>query len=186
MSKQIAKLLSTVVTILPAFTSSPPKLVVQVCNLSHANAKLLSQAEEVAGRVFSEAGIQTTWVTTGTPVPRKLTIQINPGRSKRSEWKDSLGIAMTDNDPTRSFFADVFLGNIEEMAATRTDEAFLLGYVMAHEVGHLLGLPHAPQTVMAESWNGSDIRRMEADRIRFSLSEAEGLHAAVMAYQRSP
>lgn len=186
MSKPIAKLLLAAVTILTACAAGTPTLVVQVRNLSHADSRVVSQAEGVAGRVFSEAGIQTAWVTTDKPAPRKLTIQINRGRSNRSEWKDSLGIAITDDDPARSFLADVFFGNIEEIATTRTDEAFLLGYVMAHEVGHLLGLPHAPQTVMAESWNGRDIRRMEAGRIRFSASEAERLYRAVIVHPRSP
>jgi hypothetical protein len=160
-------------------------LVVQVCNLSRADGRLLSQAEAVAGRVFSQAGVETAWLTADKPEPDKITVQINPGHSHRSDRKDAFGIAMTDTDPSRSFLADVFLGNIEELATTRTDEAFLLGYVIAHEVGHLLGLRHAPQTVMADGWNARDIPRMQAGRVRFSLSQAEWIRATVLMRQRT-
>jgi hypothetical protein len=189
MSKPLANLLAfplIVLTIQPTHAVDPQTLAVQVCNLSRADDKLLSQAEAVAGRVFSDAGIETAWLTTDKPEPARLTVQINPGRSHRSDRRDAFGIALTDTDPSRSFLADVFLGNIEELATTRTDEAFLLGYVMAHEVGHLLGLGHAPQTVMADGWNARDIPRMQAGRVRFSLIEAERMRAAVLVRQRTP
>lgn len=189
MSKSLANLLLfglVAVTISRAGATGPSTLVVQVYNLSGADDKLLTKAEAVAGRVFSDAGVETTWLTVDKPEPARLTVQINPGRSHRFDRRDAFGIALTDTDPSRSFLADVFWGNIEELATTRTDEAFLLGYVMAHEVGHLLGLGHAPQTVMADGWSARDIPRMQAGRVRFSLSEAERLRAAVLMRQRTP
>ncbi len=188
MSKQLAKLLAFGLMVLTgphADAADPPTLVVQVCNLSRADDKLLTRAEAVAGRAFSDAGVETAWLTADKPEPARLTVQINPGRSHRSDRRDAFGIALTDADPSRSFLADVFLGNIEELATTRTDEVFLLGYVMAHEVGHLLGLRHAPQTVMADGWNARDIPRMEAGRVRFSPMEANRMRAAILMRQRT-
>jgi hypothetical protein len=189
MSKPLAKLLVfglTALTIPPAYSVDPPTLVVQVCNLSRADGRMLTQAEAVARQVFSDAGVEAAWITTDKPEPARLMVQINPGRSHRSDRRDAFGIALTDADPSRSFLADVFLGNIEEMATTRTDEAFLLGYVMAHEVGHLLGLGHAPQTVMADGWSVRDIPRMQAGRVRFSPIEAERIREAALIRLRVP
>jgi len=93
---------------------------------------------------------------------------------------------MTDErNPTAAFLADVFLGSSEEVVTTRTDETFLPGYVMAHEAGHLLGEIHAPDSIMAESWNARDIPRMEAGRVRFSAAQAGRLRAAVALRLRS-
>ncbi len=189
MSKPLTNLLAFGLVALTgpqASAAGPETLVVQVCNLSRADDKLLAKAEAVASQVFSDAGLETAWLTTDRPESAKLTVQINPGRSHRSDRRDAFGIAMTDTDPSRSFLADVFLGNIEELATTRTDEAFLLGYVMAHEVGHLLGLGHAPQTVMADGWNARDIPRMQAGRVRFTPIEAGQIRAAVLTRQRTP
>lgn len=169
-----------------------PALRVQVCNFSRADHKMLTQAEAIACKLFRDAGIETVWVTAddpahpGKPEPSKLTMQVYPGHPKRADARDAFGMAMTDDNTTASFLADVFLGTIEEVATTRTDETVLLGYVMAHEAGHLLGETHAPDSIMAESWNARDIPRMEAGRVRFSATQAGRLRAATALRLRNP
>ena len=188
MSKHLGAFLVASLMVLPIppiHAADPESLVVQVCNLSRADGRLLSQAEAVAHRVYSDAAVETSWLTVEKPEPFQLTIQISPGRSQRQDRKDAFGVALTESDPIRSFLADVFLGNIEELATTRLEEATLLGFVMAHEVGHLLGLPHAPQTVMADEWSARDIPRMAARRVRFSPSQAERLRAAIVLRQQT-
>jgi hypothetical protein len=161
-------------------------LSVQVCNFSPADSQMLLQAEAIAGKIFRDAGVGTAWFTAtdpsrpGRPELSRLTLQIFPGRSQRSDVKDAFGIAMTDEkNPTTSWLADVFWGTIEELVTTRTDETVLLGYVMAHEAGHLLGETHAPNTIMADGWNAHDIPRMVGGRVRFSATQAGRLRAAV-------
>jgi hypothetical protein len=160
-------------------------LRVQVCNFSRVDSQMLLQAEAIACKAFRDAGIETVWFTAsdpsnpGRPEPSRLTVQVFPGRSQRSDVKDAFGIAMTDESPATSWLADIFWGTIEELVTTRTDETVLLGYVMAHEAGHLLGETHAPNTIMAESWNAHDIPRMVAGRVRFSATQASRLRAAV-------
>jgi hypothetical protein len=88
-------------------------------------------------------------------------------------------MAMTDDNPTASWLADIFWGNLEEVATTRKEETVLLRYVMAHEAGHLLGEAHARNAIMAESWKVHDISRMKAGRMRFSATQIGRLRAAV-------
>jgi hypothetical protein len=168
-----------------SIVSASQTLSVQVCNFSRADREMLLQAEAIACEVFRDAGIETVWFTAsdafhpGAPEPSRLTMQIFPGRSKRGDVRDAFGIAMTGDASTPSWLADVFWGNIEEVATTLTEETVLLGYVMAHEAGHLLGEQHTPSTIMAESWNASDISRMKAGRVRFSATQVGRLRAAV-------
>jgi hypothetical protein len=164
---------------------------VQVCNFSHAGSQMLVQAEAIACKTLRDAGMGSAWFTAsdpfnpGRPEPSKLTVQIFPGRSQRSDVKDAFGIAMTDEKPNGILAGGYFWGAIEEVASTRTDETVFLGYVMAHEAGHLLGETHAPNTVMSESWNAHGIPRMEAGRVRFSAAQTGRLRAVVTLRLRS-
>ena len=160
-------------------------LSVQICNFSRADRKMLTQAEAIASGLFRDAGIAIVCFISDNPgrfgklEPSRLTIQIFPGRSKRTDLKDAFGVAMTDDNSMASFLADIFLGAIEEVATARIDETVLLGYAIAHEAGHLLGEMHAPGTVMAESWSARDIPHMRAGRVRFSAIQAARLRTAV-------
>jgi len=160
-------------------------LSVQICNFSRADRKMLTEADAIASGLFQDAGIAIVCLISDDPghfgklEPSRLTIQIFPGRSKRTDFKDAFGVAMTGDNSMTSFLADIFLGAIEEVATARIDETLLLGYAIAHETGHLLGETHAPGTVMAESWGARDIPHMRAGRVRFSLSQAVRLRAAV-------
>jgi hypothetical protein len=166
-----------------------PTLGVQVRNYSRADGEIVAAGEAIAGRAFKDAGIWIVWFASSSQIdlgrPSKLTLQIFQGHSGRPDLKDALGSAMTDTNPEASFLADIFLGNIEENAVTRTDETVLLGFVMAHEIGHLLGAPHERGTIMVEGWRPGDFRRMRLGSLRFSEKQAERLRAAVLARERN-
>ena len=175
-----------------SFPMPSQTLVVDVCNFSRADQRMVAQGEAIASQIFKGAGVETVWFTADDPAhpgkssAARLLLQVFPGRSKRFDMKDAFGITMSAADQTAPSLADVFFGNIEDVATTRTDETFLLGYVMAHEVGHILGLTHVPDTIMAEGWTARDIPRMEAGRVRFSSSQAERLRAAVAVRLNAP
>ena len=54
------------------------------------------------------------------------------------------------------------------------DVAQVLGYAIAHEMGHVL-LPrpaHTAQGIMRAEWNGDDLRHIASDALRFTLTQA--------------
>ncbi len=165
-----------------------PRLAVRLCNFSNADNSILFQAAAQAKRIFHDAGIETEWPLASDPHkldPAILTVQIFAGRSKRSDAKEVLGVAMMDTG-TVPFLADIFFGTIEEAATTRKDQAILLGHVMVHEVGHLLlGAEHAEGTIMAPGLGSRDLPAMEAGRMSFTRRQSERLREAVARRQSS-
>jgi hypothetical protein len=52
------------------------------------------------------------------------------------------------------------------------DSGVLLGYIIAHELGHLLlGPGHAPSGIMRATWDMNDLEAIRQGRLKFSREE---------------
>jgi hypothetical protein len=57
----------------------------------------------------------------------------------------------------------------------------VLGYTIAHEIAHLLGLPHSSNGVMKAGWTDSDYRAISGGRMLFTNAEKEAIHRRLEA-----
>ena len=68
------------------------------------------------------------------------------------------------------------LGTNPSLAMPRHDD--LVGAIVAHEIGHLLGIRHAPTGLMRASLEAGDIIALRRGKLGFSLAEARGMRIA--------
>jgi hypothetical protein len=88
---------------------------------------------------------------------------------------DTLGFAAVDTTVGRGSLATVFADRIVRLAArSRIDAATLVGYAIAHEIGHLLlGTDaHAPRGLMRAAWTLPEISRHLPRDWKFSREDA--------------
>ena len=166
-------------------TEKSSRLVI-VFNRSDAPGEIVSQALRCARRIFSNAGLETSWRVAGPndSVPAyALTVQIvrRHGSLMRLEHLGST-LLSADASPSPS---SVYYGLIEDRTSVRLDAPTLLAHVMAHEVGHqLLGAEHTSNTIMTATWGKEEYSRMPFGLLRFSADQARQLQVAWDARMR--
>lgn len=163
------------------------RIRVQVQNRAGAPPAEVLQAEEQAGMVYRDAGIEVEWINcpgervaacreADTPSLFVLTL----GRERQARKGDErYGFALAFGD---SNHAAVIYPRVD--AATKESPAYrgcgLLGMVMAHELGHLLfrSTRHG-EGVMKAKWNEGDFRAMSQRQMRFTPEQATTLRRMV-------
>ena len=157
---------------------------VLVCDRAGASGTDRIEAREVADRILKEAHIQMTWLDNrdcvGPQVGSYLTIVILPQRPKDMP---SSTLAMGRSTLVGSPYprAYVFLDRVRRFDGlnravnARSNVGALLGHAITHELGHLLGLSHAPAGIMRAEWGREEWKAAVTGRLLFSLAGAKSV-----------
>jgi hypothetical protein len=134
------------------------------------DAGTLAEATAIAERVFAEFGVRLETGATAEPVAdgrtpwRRIMIKPSAGKEFPAAFGASrvMGISPR-NGSTPGRIAYVFYDAVSQTAKRHDLPVFaLLGYAMAHELGHTL-LPvdaHGTAGVMRANWDSADMKRM--------------------------
>ena len=155
-----------------------PRLAVSIQNLPGVTADALAEASQHVVRVFAAAGIEVLWheyptPPTGADFAVTLVITTRPP-SLAGAATDVLGIAASVE--TRcGRVAWALWHHITAFAeAHGRTTSLVLGYVIAHEIGHLLLPPpsHGTNGLMRANWRAADLNDAERGLLRFTHGEA--------------
>lgn len=185
--------------------SITPGISIQIHNYAQLDRKTLHEGEQVAEAIFRKAGLETNWQSATLPSVRKISAEQGPlsreiqldllPRSMTASLKvrdDALGLAPGIGPDRR--LAYVFCDKVEDFAHQQLMEYFrgtvshpasisqILGYVIAHEVGHvLLDLQsHSPTGIMRANWNIKDLQDAVYGSLLFTPAQAKAMQTEVV------
>jgi hypothetical protein len=154
------------------------KMQVAICNTAHLPRYVIDEAEREVSFVFQAAEIEVVWLdceaaasVVRTDALAKFFIRLREDRVRTYAGELSLhamGRAFVSSEG-EGYLADVYYPFVREFAQTwQTKESWLVGYTIAHELGHLLlGPGHRAHGIMRTGWSTPEIRALSQRHLGF-------------------
>jgi hypothetical protein len=144
-----------------------PIVVIHVTSYVQVSQSDLAEAEQLATRVYRDAGVRTVWadrasVTAAADGALHVdVILLSKEMMVQKCQQDGIGEIALGSSTQLTRRAYVFYSRVAEHAArSQSAISHLLGGVLAHEIGHTL-LPvngHSPSGIMRATWEGRIVR----------------------------
>ena len=155
-----------------------PTIVVSVFDQAGVSPEVLTHAKSHVRRIYGEVGVDVLWIDEAAKdASGRFFIRLMIRRS--ASRPRMMGNALGDSHGMEGT-AFVYRDRVLDVARARNlDVGTLLGYAMAHEMGHLL-MPypsHAAAGIMHTDWDGADFVQMSGVTLGFTPAEASAIRA---------
>jgi hypothetical protein len=145
-------------------------VAVAICEARNMPPEMVASAERIAGDVYRAIGVAIEWSDAGCATDEhSLTVNMIPRHASVLDVTDvTLGFA----EPGTSV-ATILYDRVAAFARRfHVKPDVLLGYTIAHEIGHLLLPPnsHSPKGVMRSAIN---LQEASEQRLRFTKEQGE-------------
>lgn len=137
----------------------------------------LAMAEATVERIMEAAGVAVAWPVCPCLSPvgsGELVVRVTAASA--ASTPGALGFSFVDIERKAGTLATVFADRVQTLAAfAEVDEGELLGWVMAHEISHLLigSRDHEAHGLMRGEWKASELARQRPSDWR--LTKTDGL-----------
>jgi len=182
-----------------ADSSATLSLTVRFYNTSSATVRELEEMKESASQIFNRAGVEVEWIPCA-PGPRDSAVCQNPSDAPN---RTIIFVRLMDapiqpahgNQPHRALLgranhntasAAVFYKTacaIEQNAPRIVTRGQILGYGLAHEIGHLLLATdaHSLVGIMKENYDSDDLFAMGKGHLLFATAESRVIRKRILS-----
>jgi hypothetical protein len=176
--------------------SGKPALTFRIVDLASVPASMLEKAALTAEAMLRNAGIESEWLPPCSAGDRGEAasqdcasvvrgvhgeIEIRIVNAKMMDATVPLSVLGLSNRDASAIYVLYPHIEVSRLAAWRSRFA-LLGSVMAHEAGHVLGLAHSFEGIMRADFRASDIRDALLSRLKFTEEQAGQLRKAAVVW----
>jgi len=166
-------------------------VIVRVYDAVGLDANVTSAAFAVASRAFAAAAVEISWtvcpaVGATPPCDRppigELVVRIVRGVPEQGKSTVALADALVDGSAHTAILATIYTDAVTRLAdAADVPCGTVIGYAIAHELGHLLlaSNAHSTRGLMRALWRKEDLRQQRDDNWMFSPADAATLRARV-------
>ncbi len=177
-------------------------ITVHITNHAAVDQKVLDRAGEILTHILEKVGVQATVLDgnsemAGRQASKLSNVYIDVLPRERAERlrvsANVMGLApgaATDHDRIKVFVFDHMVeklvwdqvkAGVAGRASRVPHKTQILGYAMAHEIGHLLlhVASHSERGIMQASWDRAAMQDLAVETLTFSREEAERIQAEV-------
>jgi hypothetical protein len=169
-----------------------PTIRARITNYTEATPATISRAEREAGRILGEAGLNVVWIDCPLgrsaviatdpcqqPLePTDIVLRVLPEHARGGVQDGAFGFAVLP------VLASVYYEHAVRLArfdGAEFETPIILGFVMAHEVGHLLlgSNSHSDTGIMQGQWERKQVRQLMKGDLHFTGQQSKLIQAEV-------
>ena len=180
-------------------------VTIQIHDYWHASSQTLSRARQIVTAMYERIGVRAEWMgvvqqsewhpgsprrdaisIARIPIAQVTLIILTPKMAARAHVEEgALGFAAVPTEGMGRIAYAIYDRVRDTAARAAMNEDDLLGFVMAHEIAHLM-LPrgsHADVGLMRGHWNVGDFRQTDVLKLAFSPEQASEIRSTLLHNQ---
>jgi hypothetical protein len=176
-------------------TNDGPSLQVFTIDSAGLPQPILARAEQNAARILGAAGVKLRWYDCARPgapggvtaacrepiAPSDLWVRLLPQNRHEYRVRSGIGVpyqilghALCNANNTGTYINIYWKSLLMQARGDQERSVYLLGYALAHEIGHILLGPHTTG-IMASDWAEKDVLAAGPDEFLFCTADSKRL-----------